>query len=206
MPGKPSILLFGGTFDPIHHGHLIVSLAVAEQLKVDRVELIPAGVPPHKPDSPVTSAEHRLRMTQLAVNGDLLFDVSDCEVKRPGPSYTLDTVRRYRKTYGPDAALYWLIGADSLPELPTWHKPSEIAAECILVTAAREGTDPGDLAYLADTFTPEQIDSIRRHILPTPRVDMSSTEIRRRVAAGRPIRYFVPRPVQKYIEENNLYR
>ena len=144
MNNQQAILLFGGTFDPIHHGHLIVARQVAERLGVKKVVLIPSARPPHKHSSVVANAEHRLRMVQLAVEADALFDVCDCELRRAGVSYTLDTVRHLRDLHGPAIRLYWLIGADTIRELPNWHKLADLLNECTIVTASRPGSSADD--------------------------------------------------------------
>jgi len=199
------VLLFGGTFDPIHHGHLIVSRWAAEQLGVARVVLIPSAVPPHKVGNQITDAQDRLRMAQLAVEGDELFEVSDCELQREGPSFTLDTVRYFRRLYHEDIKLYWLIGADSLPELAGWYEVKQLVDECMVVTAARPGSETGDLSALGSVLEEEQIGRIRQHILNIPQIEISSTDIRARVRQGQTIDYLVPTAVADYIHKHRLY-
>ncbi len=200
------ILLYGGTFDPIHHGHLIVARAAAEQLRLETVILIPSARPPHNETPPVTPASHRMAMTRLAIRGESLFEVSDCEMNRQGPSYTLETVREFQKRFGPVVPLYWLIGADTLSDLPNWYKISLLAEECTLVTAARPGFDRIDWNPLQSVLSPAQIQRMQTHILDTPRIDISATEIRNRVVKGASIQYLVPPAVKTYIEEYSLYR
>ena len=199
------ILLFGGTFDPIHHGHLLVSRWAAEQLAVARVVLIPSAVPPHKVGTQVTAALDRMQMAQRAVEGDDVFEVSDCELQREGPSFTLDTLRHFRRLYPDDINLYWLIGADSLPELAGWHEVKRLVDECTIVTAARPGFDTGDLSALDAVLEEPQIRRIRQHVLNVPQMEISSTEIRDRVRQGQSIRYLVPAPVAEYIHKQRLY-
>lgn len=200
-------LLFGGSFDPIHHGHLIVARSVAEQLGVARVVLIPSARPPHKQHVALAPAGQRLAMCRLAVAGDGLFEVSDWELGQHGLNYTLHTVRHFRGVRGPDEALYWLIGLDSLVDLPTWFRVGELADACTLVTAARPGVPCPDLsAALGAQLTAEQIERIGRHILPTPLIEISATEIRARARAGRSIRYLTPEAVANYIAARGLYR
>jgi nicotinate-nucleotide adenylyltransferase len=205
MKKEKGVLLFGGTFDPIHHGHLIVSRSAAEQLGVARVVLIPSSAPPHKVGHQVTDAWNRLEMAQLAVEGDELFEVSDCELQREGPSYTLDTIRHFRSLYGDETELYWLIGADSLGDLPNWYAIDQLAAECTIVTAARPGWESEDLSGLEAVLEEEQIRHIRQHILGTPQIDISATEIRKRVRQGQSIRSLIPAPVAEYIDAHRLY-
>lgn len=200
------ILLFGGSFDPIHLGHLIVSRHVAEQLSIPRVVLIPGARPPHKPDHVLASAPDRLAMCRLGVADEPRFEISDWELGRPGPNYTLHTVEHFRSVAPPRAALYWLIGMDSLSELGTWYHAGELVQACTIVTAARPGFAAPDTVALARSFAPPQAEHLRRHIVEGPRIDISGTDIRARVRAGRSIRYLVPEQVRQYIEERSLYR
>jgi len=201
------IALFGGSFNPIHHGHLIVARSVAEHLDISKVILIPSASPPHKQGSTeLAEARHRLEMVRAAVGGERLFEVSDIEILRSGPSYTIHTVQAFRQSLGSSVPLYWIIGADSLLELGTWYRIRELADACRIITAARPGLESPDLAMLEPMLTPEQIRRLVLGILPTPRIDISSTDIRRRIREGRSIRYLVPRPVAEYIEAQRLYR
>jgi nicotinate-nucleotide adenylyltransferase len=199
------IALFGGTFDPIHHGHLIVARAVLEQLDFESVVFIPAQNPPHKIGLELSDASHRLEMARLAVEGERYFDVSDVEIRRAGLSYTVVTVESYRQMVGPDVPLAWIIGADSLPELHSWYRIGELIDSCRVVTAARPGYDVPDLAPLRRTLSPEQIDRLCRDVLATPAIDISATDIRRRVREGLSVRYLVPEPVRAYIHQQGLY-
>ncbi len=206
MTIEKDVLLFGGTFDPIHHGHLIVSRWAAEQLEVARVVLIPSAVPPHKVGNKITAARDRLQMAQRAVEDDELFDVSDCELQREGPSFTLDTVRHFRRLYPEDIKIYWLIGADSIAELAGWHEIKQLVEECTIVTAARPGFETGNLSALDAVLEENQVSRIRQHILDIPQIDISSTDIRDRVRQGQSIRYLVPAPVAEYIHKHRLYQ
>lgn len=198
--------LFGGSFNPIHVGHLIASRAVAEQLRLDKVCLIPAAVPPHRMPKSLAPPEHRLAMVRLAIQGEPLFDVSDFEIRRTGPSYTVLTVEEFQRQSGPDVQLFWIIGADSLPELANWYQSGRLVDLCQIVTAARPGWDQIDTAALARHFSPGQVERLKAGILPTPRIDISASEIRRRVAQGLSIRYMVPDAVADYMAEHGLYR
>lgn len=197
--------LYGGTFDPIHVGHLIVARAVRERLDLERVVLIPSARPPHKPRSALTDASHRLAMTQLAVEGEPDLDVSDCETRRDGPSYTIDTVAEFRERLGPEAEIVWVIGADSLAELASWYRVEALADACRMVIAARPGWDRPDLTPLHGTLREDQIASLKRDLIETPRIDVSATDVRRRVAEGLSIRWLVPESVRDYITEHGLY-
>jgi nicotinate-nucleotide adenylyltransferase len=200
------ILLFGGSFDPLHNGHLIVSRHIAEQLGLARIVLIPSAAPPHKLDRALTPASHRLAMCRAVAAEDPQFEVSDCEVGRPGPNYTIHTIEHFRTTARGKAEYCWLIGMDSLSELSTWHRADELVDACTIITAARPGFAAPDDAVLAGRFSPQQIARLRRHIAASPRIDISGTDIRARGAAGRSIRYLVPEPVRRYIADHGLYR
>lgn len=197
--------LFGGSFNPIHHGHLIVARAVAEMLRLSRVVFVPAPNPPHKPDARLADASDRLEMVRLAVAGEPLLECGDIEIRRPGPSYTILTIQEYRQPTG-DQELFWIIGADSLAELHTWHRVTELVELCRIVTVARPGFELPDLGGLEKMLSREQVSRLKRDILSTPRIDISATDIRRRVAEGRSIGYLVPTSVRQYIEERGLYR
>jgi len=200
------ILLFGGSFDPVHFGHLIVSADAAEQIDAGRVVLIPSAHPPHKRGQTLSPAAERLEMCRLAVADDPRFEVSDWEVHQPGPNYTLHTVRHFRQTLPADTPLFWLIGMDSLVELATWYCVGELLEACTLVTAGRPGFEQPDLTPLMDLLSPAQIRKLERHVLQTPLIDIGATDIRARVRAGRSIRHLVPEPVRQYILERGLYR
>ena len=202
---EKDILLFGGSFDPIHNGHLIVARAVAEKLGVEKVVLIPSANPPHKQKMLLASASDRLTMAQLATADDKLFEVSDCELHREGPSYTLDTVRYFREVYAPDVTLYWLIGADTVKELSTWYEVGQLADLCVIVTARRPGFDQENLTCLSKVLTSAQIDLLQRYILDTPLIDISATEIRRQIRESLPILEQVPERVAEYIHSKSLY-
>lgn len=200
------IALFGGSFNPIHHGHLIIARAVAERLGAARLVLIPSASPPHKQGEDLAHAHDRLRMVRLAVEGDPAFDVSDVEVRRSGPSYTFLTVEEYRRAAGAEVPLYWVIGGDTLPELHTWYRIRELAELCRIVTAVRPGYERPNLSPLGQVLAEDCVRRLADDVLPTPRIDISATEIRARVRAGRSIRYLVPEPVREYIEQRGLYR
>lgn len=209
MPGViavRSVLLFGGSFDPIHHGHLIIGRHVAEHLGVERVVLIPSASPPHKQSHNLSPAADRLAMCRLAVGDDPQFEVSDWEVGQSGPNYTLLTVQHFRQTCGDATALQWLIGMDSLAELGTWYHATELVDACTIVTAARPGFEPPSAAFLGRWFSPAQIEGLYRHILEGPRIDISARDIRARVRADRSIRHLVPEPVRQYLLGHGLYR
>jgi nicotinate-nucleotide adenylyltransferase len=199
------ILLFGGSFDPIHHGHLIVSRYAAEALRIERVVLIPSASPPHKQRVVLAPAADRVELCRQAVNGDPLFEVSDWEIGQAEPNYTLHTVRHFR-ALAPETPLYWLIGMDSLAELSSWYRVADLVSDCTLVTVRRPGSHEPDLSSLAELMTVEQIRELESHVLVSPLVDISATDIRARIRDGRSIRYLVPEVVRQAIQARGLYR
>ncbi len=204
MPQR--IGLFGGTFDPIHVGHLISARSLAEQARLERVILIPAAQSPHKANLPIAAAAHRLEMCRLAVHGDPLFDVTDVEVKRVGPSYTYDTVRQMYDVAGAQPSLFWLIGADQLGELHRWHRAKDLLQLVTFVTAVRPGWKPPGEPELAARLGLEPARSILAHCYRTPYVEVSASDIRRRLLDRLSVRYMVPDAVASYIQTNALYR
>lgn len=199
-------LLFGGSFDPIHHGHLIVSRYAAEALGIERIVLIPAASPPHKPGVVLARGEDRFEMCRVAVEGDDLFDVSDCELHRSGPSYSIVTVEEFRRRLGDAVRLYWLIGVDSLIELHTWHRAAELVDLCTFVTVARAGFDARTVEAGLNHFSSEQANALRANILASPCIEISATEIRDRVRSGLSIRHLVPARVREFIAAHRLYQ
>jgi len=201
------IACFGGTFDPVHHGHLIVARALAEARGLSKVTLIPTGSPPHKPPA-AASAGHRLAMLRAATEGEGLFDVSDVESRRPGPSYTIDTVAALREGLAEGTKLSWVIGADMLADLPSWYRVGELLDRVEIVVAVRPPWQERMGSILSDvegTLGAETAERLRSGIVPTPLIDISSTDIRLRVAQGRSIRFLVPQAVRAYIENSELY-
>lgn len=190
--------VFGGTFDPIHYGHLIVAERAREELGLARVILVPAGRPPHKLLEPMAGGEDRYRMVTLAAASNPHLVVSRCEIEREGPCYTIDTIRELRAQY--DREICLMIGADSALEMPTWRGPEEILRESEVVALRRPGFE---LSQMAELLGDDQAKRVR--VLDTPLIDISSTEIRERVAGGRSIRYLVPEAVEAYIHERRLY-
>jgi nicotinate-nucleotide adenylyltransferase len=194
--------VLGGTFDPIHHGHLVAAQEARHQLELDRVLIVPAGEPPHKPAQPITAAHHRLRMVELAIADDAYASLSRVDVDRPGPCYTVETLELLHREWGPGSRFFFIEGADSLAEIRTWYQPQRLLALCELAVVGRPGVDldlPGltrDLPELEG----------RLHWLEMPLLEISSSDLRDRVRAGRPITYLVPAAVEAYIREHGLYR
>jgi nicotinate-nucleotide adenylyltransferase len=188
--------LMGGTFDPPHLAHLAIAEAAREHFSLERVIWLPAGDPPHKSQS-ITPQEHRYAMTLLATAEHAHFEVSRLELDREGPSYTLHTLRHYEHTMR-GYELYFIVGADSLQELMTWHRPDEIVKLARLIAVTRPGTEL-TLASLPSEFAP------RIELLPQPGMAISSSDIRQRVAAGKTVRYLTPAPVEAYFRKHHLY-
>jgi nicotinate-nucleotide adenylyltransferase len=203
---KRQVGVFGGTFDPIHVGHLIIAQEVVAALRLDRLFFLPAGDPPHKRDHAITPARHRLHMVELAIAGNPAFALSLVDLERPGPSFTVDTLRLLHEQWGTATAIAFVIGWDMLDDLLTWHDPAGVVQQVdTLVAVHRPGyqMDPGYLARLGET-----VPGIKQRLLPleAPQIAISSTDLRGRVAAGRPIRYQVPDAVEAYILAHGLYR
>lgn len=201
--GGRRIGVLGGTFDPPHIGHLWLATLAADTLGLGRVLLMPAARPPHKGGQPVSNAADRVMMTRLAIAGDPLLDLSLIEMERPGPSYTVDSLLELRATLGEEAGLVLIMAADSLAEIDTWRDPDRLLELAEWAIGPRPGTPVPDRGALRERFGASES---RIHLLEGPSLDVSSTEIRRRVAAGRSIRYLVPRAVAELIAERDLYR
>jgi nicotinate-nucleotide adenylyltransferase len=192
--------VFGGSFDPVHTGHLIMATELRFALKLDVVLFVPAGRPPHKPDMHITDDHHRLAMLKLALDGAPRFRIHTVDLDRAGPSYTVDTLAILRRELDP-AQLVFLMGADSLRDLPTWHDPNRIAAQAELGVARRPGVAL-DLTAIERAIPAARG---RVHLVDIPEIQISSSDLRCRVAAGQPIAYQVPRPVEDYIVSARLY-
>ena len=194
--------MLGGTFNPPHVAHLLCAQEAHDQLDLDRVLLMPVATPPHKeaPGDPGPAA--RIALCRLAVGDDERFEVSDLEVDREGPSYTADTLRALHET-SPGAELTFIVGGDMATSFPTWHEPAEVVRLARLAVAEREGTPQADILERLATI-PGAVDRV--DFFDLPRMDVSSSLVRRRVAAGRPIKYLVADPVAAYIEQHGLYR
>ena len=195
--------ILGGTFNPIHLGHLIIAQDAMEQVGLDSVKFIPSATPPHKVPDHLVTANHRLRMVQLAIRGHDGFETDDIEIKRGGRSYSVDTLTELRRRQ-PRAKFYFIIGSDSLQELHLWKDLPRLAKLCTFVTVARPGFKPEHaLKARLDRAT---IRMIQRHIIHAHRCDIASRDIRTRVAGGLSIHYLVPDAVRDYILKQKLYR
>lgn len=203
--------IFGGSFNPIHYGHLILAECCREQLALDRVWFLPAATPPHKQQQDLLPGEQRAEMIELAIAGHPSFGVCRYELERGGVSYTVDTLARFHAEQPADE-LFFLMGADSLADLPTWKDPATICQLAIPVVVRRgdgahaPSPDSEEFRALAHLVTPERLQQIAHARVEMPRIDLSASDLRRRVAAGQSIRYRTPRAVEKYIETHGLYR
>ncbi|MES1239786.1 MAG: nicotinate-nucleotide adenylyltransferase [Chloroflexota bacterium] len=195
---KRRVGMMGGTFDPIHVGHLAIADDVREALDLERILFVPAGHPPHKPAGAVSAVEHRVAMVQAAIADNPSFELSLVEVERSGPSYTVDTVEALSSTF--DVTV--ILSVETFLELPTWHAPDRLFAAARVAVVPREGYAAPDPAWLAQTF-PGREDRVR--YVEAPHLGVSSTGIRARIAAGRTIRYLVAPAVASYIGAHGLY-
>jgi nicotinate-nucleotide adenylyltransferase len=194
--------VLGGTFDPVHIGHLRVAEAVTARLNLGEVIFMPAGQPWLKADNLISAAEHRLEMVRLAIGGKDNFRLSTMEIERAGPTYTADTMAELGSQLGSDNELFFILGWDNLTQLPQWHQPSRLIELCRLVAVPRVDFPPPDLASLEGAIPGL---SGRVILLDEPRIDINASEIRRMVRQGLPINNLVPEPVERYIKENGLY-
>lgn len=195
--------VYGGTFDPVHLGHLILAETCREQARLDRVIFIPAGLPPHKQDREFTPGNARAEMLEFAIAGHPEFSVDRSEIKRSGPSYTVETLRSLRQDH-PNDELFLLMGADSLAEFPLWKDPREIASLASLIVVNRGSQAPPDLDLLIAHVGESAVARIQ--LVAMPGIDISASDIRRRAQQGGSLRYLVPRAVERYIVEHHLYQ
>jgi nicotinate-nucleotide adenylyltransferase len=194
--------ILGGTFDPIHIGHLVAAGEVRATLALDRVVFMPAGHPPHKQTQPITPVHHRLRMIALAIAGRPEFELSALDLAGDVPSYTADLLARVRARWGGAPELFFVMGEDSLRDFPRWREPGRIAALARLAVVTRPRVE----ADLEAVVRAVPALAGRIHCVPMPQLDIASHDLRARVAAGRPIAYQVPRAVEDYIAAEGLYR
>jgi nicotinate-nucleotide adenylyltransferase len=197
--------IFGGTFDPVHFGHLLLAEVCREKLSLDRVWFLPAAIPPHKKTAAISEDRHRVEMLSLAIAGNAAFALCLHEIERGGVNYTVETLA-FLKEQDPRRELFFLMGGDSLADLPNWKEPARICELATIVVVNRP--DMAELRFdlLAAHLPSAAIERIRQHVVEMPRIDLSSREIRQQVAAGKSIRYRTPRAVELYIETHGLYR
>ena len=199
------IIFFGGSFDPIHRGHIIVADSAAKQIGADEVIFIPARRSPHKELFPSASNKARLDMISIAISEKNTFQVSDCELKRPEPSYTIDTIRFFRQIFPEDTQFYCLIGADMLAELSKWHEIDHVADECNLSVMNRGGVEVPDVTPLEAIIGCEAVEKLKKNMIATPMIEVSSSEIRAKLADGQDVSELLDADVLAYIRENRLY-
>jgi nicotinate-nucleotide adenylyltransferase len=196
MRNRKKVGILGGTFDPIHMGHLVLAEQVREKFQLERVIFIPCASPPHKTEQKLSPADDRFEMTKLALEGNPYFFVSDIELKREGLSYTVETLRELKEFYR-DSEIYFLTGSDVLDEITTWKDPEEIYKLAKIVIGVRPGFDK---------FDPENHFAKKSIIVEITGIDISSTQIREKVRKGESIKYLVPSKVEEYIKNRNLYK
>ena len=197
--------VFGGTFDPVHMGHLIVAEQSREQAPLDQVWYVLSARPPHKLDQPLTPFAQRAEMLALALAGQPAFRVEEIEKDRPGPSYTADTLDDLDRLH-PGNEWFLLMGSDTLADVPSWHEPDRIAARAEFLVATRPGSSGVLMEHLRASLRLTGDTSLRMQVVEAPLIEISSRDLRRRVAEGRTIRYLVPRSVECYIQAKRLYR
>jgi nicotinate-nucleotide adenylyltransferase len=198
--------ILGGTFDPVHYGHLVIAEEVYATLQLTEMVFVPAGQPPHKSNVEITAAEHRLKMLELAIASNPHFTISRVDMERPGPSYTVDTLQLLREQWGEHTAIYVIIGSDSLDDLLSWHDPSGILEQLThLVAVRRPGYNESETYY---DWLEARLPGIKQRLLvvDTPQFEISATDLRKRVAEGRPIKYQTPESVESYIVQYGLYK
>jgi nicotinate-nucleotide adenylyltransferase len=200
-----NIVLFGGSFDPIHKGHTTVANCAIDQLSADQVFFIPAKRSPLKKNMPQANDQQRLNMIQLAIQNFEGYQVCDFEVNRPAPSYTLHTIKHFRDMYGPDSTLYWLIGADAVCDLPRWYGINELIDLCTLSTMHRAGCPKPNFSSLESELSSQRVACLNKHIITTPLLPISSTDIRKRLQNGDSTEDMLDSQVAEYIKTNRLY-
>ena len=202
LSNKMRIGIFGGTFDPPHLGHLILAAEARYQLKLDRLLFVLTPDPPHKQGQRITALHDRLEMIQAAIAHDPSFQLSRVDIHRPGPHYSLDTVNFLQEQY-PEAALVFLMGGDSLHDLPTWYHPREFVEACDAIGVMHRADEEFDLGEL-EKVIPNISDKVE--FIKAPLLEIASTELRARIREGRPYCYYLPKEVCEIIDERGLYR
>lgn len=191
--------IMGGTFNPIHQGHLVAAEIIRDEFKLNEVLFVPSGKPPHKDNNEIASPRHRWMMTLLATATNDYFSTSSIEIERKGESYTYDTIVSLKKIYGEKTECYFITGADAIAQISTWHKVENLPSLAKFIAASRPG-------YKLDMEKIEPSFRKSTYLIEIPALAISSTEIRKRVKEGKTIKYLVPEVVEKYIYKNNLYR
>lgn len=197
--------IFGGTFDPVHYGHLILAESCREDCGLDEVWLIPAAISPHKQERRPASAEHRACMLELAIGGHEAMRVDRIEIERGEVSYTVDTLATLAERH-PTNSFFLLMGSDSLSDLPKWREPERICQLALPIIVRRPGSGEPDFSLLEGLISDDRLEQVRSLAIDMPWVDISSRDLRQRVAEGRSVRFRVPRAVEEYMKANGLYR
>jgi len=196
--------ILGGTFDPIHYGHLIIAEEVRQSFDLEKIIFIPSGMPPHKAGLRVTPAEHRYNMVYNAIKTNDCFEVSRIELERTGYTYTVDTLRQLKSLFGNDTKLFFIVGADIIMDLLTWKEPRKIFEMCEFIATVRPGYNNdsfiNEIEYLINVY------GVKINIAYLPLIEISSTSIREKVRNKKSIKYLVPDATEAYILENELYR
>lgn len=202
---RRKIALFGGTFDPVHLGHTTVAEDAVEHIGAEKIIFIPAKRSPLKGFLPKANDEHRLEMITLAIAEQERFEVSDYELKKASPSYTLETVRQFQGKYGNDTLIHWLIGADSVNDLEYWYQIIELIDVCAVTTMSRGGCAPPDFTKYESLWGHDRVEKLQQNIIQTTLIEISSTEVRNRLAAGMDVTDMLAPSVSEYIREHGLY-
>lgn len=199
------IILFGGTFDPVHIGHTTVAASALQYTGAERLIFIPAKRSPLKGAMPRASDIDRLKMLKYALSGHENFEVSDYELNKPAPSYTLDTVRYFQSRFGSEYILFWLVGADSINDLVYWYGITDLIDECNLAMMYRADFDKPDFTGYEKKWGRNRVEKLQRNIVPAPLIDISSTKVRKKLAAGENVSQMLDNKVLSYIIEKGLY-
>jgi len=195
--------ILGGTFDPIHNGHLFIAQTALEEVELDRVVFVPSGRPPHKTHQRITESAHRLKMLQKAIQSNPYFECSTCEIDNEKIGYTYDLLEKMKQN-NPDVDFYFIMGADSFMDIKSWYRYNALLTLAGFIVMKRKGYDAQLLDHQAHHFSQKQQEKII--ILDSPKLEISSSDIRNRVNLGKSIKYLVPEEVERYIESNRLYR
>ena len=200
------IILFGGSFNPVHLGHIEIAHCAAKKIVAKKIILIPANRSPHKQAAPEASGVDRMKMLALATADKPVFEINDCELNRPGPSYTLDTIRYFREKLGSDTALHLLVGADVLTELGKWYKVNELMDECIITVMCRGGFERDDFGDLEKYVGSERLKRLLGNMVETPTMEISSSQIRQMIKTGQSTEGLLCEAVADYIAQKQLYK
>jgi nicotinate-nucleotide adenylyltransferase len=200
------IALFGGTFDPIHLGHTTVAAVAAEHIRAAKVIFIPARRSPLKDTFPEADDDDRVKMITLAIAESKKFELSNCELRKAEVSYTIETIRKFQTDFGSGTSLHWLVGADTIGELPRWYKIAELIDQCYICAMYRAGCKAPDFTRFTGIWGLQRVQKLQKSIIETPLIDISSTEIRRRLAAGEDVTDMLHPSVADYIRVHRLYR